>query len=100
MSNAFARRHGLNPKDTSALNLQKIAIQVSSSGALFVELRCLSGSCVLSKGFAARNNLCPLGQLACFGQVAPGRLKSRQELRRLEVAYEMLTSRGISCLAA
>ncbi|KAF5828151.1 hypothetical protein DUNSADRAFT_18114 [Dunaliella salina] len=27
MSNAFARRHGLNPKDNAMLNLQKIAIQ-------------------------------------------------------------------------
>lgn len=27
MSNAFARRHGLNPKDNPMLNLQKIALQ-------------------------------------------------------------------------
>lgn len=30
MSNAFARRHGLNPKDNAMLNLQKIAIQVGA----------------------------------------------------------------------
>lgn len=36
MSNAFARRHGLNPKDNAMLNLQKIAIQAqlaNSGGA-------------------------------------------------------------------
>lgn len=27
MSNAFVRRHGLNPKDTSALNLRRITMQ-------------------------------------------------------------------------
>mmetsp|Transcript_14015 Transcript_14015/g.34549 ORF Transcript_14015/g.34549 Transcript_14015/m.34549 type:complete len:618 (-) Transcript_14015:1777-3630(-) len=30
MSNAFARRHGLNPKDNAMLNLQKIALQAQA----------------------------------------------------------------------
>lgn len=33
MSNAFARRHGLNPKDNAMLNLQKIALEAQSGQA-------------------------------------------------------------------
>jgi hypothetical protein len=31
MSNAFARKHGLDPKDNPLLNLQRIALQQTSS---------------------------------------------------------------------
>jgi hypothetical protein len=42
MSNAFARRHGLNPKDNAMLNLQKIALQAQlepSSNANMMAMR-------------------------------------------------------------
>ncbi len=34
MSNAFARRHGLNPRDNPMINLQKIALQSQQQAAV------------------------------------------------------------------
>jgi hypothetical protein len=40
MSNAFARKHGLNPKDNPLVNLQRIAMQQVAPTASAVRVCC------------------------------------------------------------
>lgn len=45
MSNSFARRHGLNPKDNAMLNLQKLAIQAQQQVGHARSARAEQGNC-------------------------------------------------------
>lgn len=45
MSNSFARRHGLNPKDNAMLNLQKLAIQAQQQVGHARSMHARQGTC-------------------------------------------------------
>lgn len=69
MSNAFARRHGLNPKDNAMLNLQKIALQaqtptVTSPGSFASGL--MGGDMMLGNSFST-NRMSNDGSADLFG---------------------------------